>query len=139
MKKITILLLTTFSFAHSGRTDGKGGHYNRSTGEYHYHHGYPAHSICGVNCPYNNIDATNHNSSNGAKSSKSTSKTQNSEEPLWEKHLFILSLGVFTYPLTGGLTFWLISKFKNIDVKYENLIWFIGYIEAVLLFYFLFY
>ncbi|MDO4495831.1 MAG: YHYH domain-containing protein [Clostridiaceae bacterium] len=36
-----ILLYTFFSyaFAHSGRTDSNGGHYNRSTGEYHYHTG----------------------------------------------------------------------------------------------------
>ena len=27
------------SFAHSGRTDFSGGHYNRKTGEYHYHNG----------------------------------------------------------------------------------------------------
>ena len=47
-----ILIITTFAYAHSGRTDSKGGHYNRSTGEYHYHHGKPAHEICGVNCPY---------------------------------------------------------------------------------------
>ena len=47
-----ILLLLSASFAHSGRTDSKGGHYDRSTGEYHYHHGKPAHTICGANCPY---------------------------------------------------------------------------------------
>ena len=28
-----------FIFAHSGRTDSKGGHYDHSTGEYHYHDG----------------------------------------------------------------------------------------------------
>lgn len=28
--------------SHSGRTDSKGGHYNRSTGEYHYHNGKPS-------------------------------------------------------------------------------------------------
>lgn len=42
MKKLTILILITFSislFAHSGRTDANGGHYNRKTGEYHYHNG----------------------------------------------------------------------------------------------------
>ena len=44
--------------AHSGRTDGKGGHYNRSTGEYHYHRGYSAHDHYDINgdgiidCPY---------------------------------------------------------------------------------------
>lgn len=26
-------------FSHSGRTDSDGGHYNRSTGEYHSHNG----------------------------------------------------------------------------------------------------
>tara|TARA_Y100000816_G_C25999514_1_gene522205 strand:- start:686 stop:1006 length:321 start_codon:yes stop_codon:yes gene_type:complete len=29
--------------AHSGRTDSKGGHFNRKTGEYHWHHGTFAH------------------------------------------------------------------------------------------------
>lgn len=42
MRKILLLfiLFITFisnSFAHSGRTDSNGGHYDRSTGEYHYH------------------------------------------------------------------------------------------------------
>jgi len=40
-KSITILLLliliSTFSYSHSGRTDSNGGHTNRKTGEYHYH------------------------------------------------------------------------------------------------------
>lgn len=45
-------------YAHSGRTDGNGGHTNRSTGEYHYHHGYPAHDHYDMDgdgdldCPY---------------------------------------------------------------------------------------
>jgi hypothetical protein len=44
--------------AHPGRTDGKGGHYNRSTGEYHYHHGYSEHDHYDMDgdgdkdCPY---------------------------------------------------------------------------------------
>lgn len=33
------LLINTFSLAHSGRTDAYGGHYNHSTGTYHYHSG----------------------------------------------------------------------------------------------------
>ena len=28
---------------HPGNTDSNGGHYNRATGTYHYHHGRPAH------------------------------------------------------------------------------------------------
>lgn len=38
--KRTIILLTCiviYAFSHSGRTDAKGGHYNRKTGGYHYH------------------------------------------------------------------------------------------------------
>lgn len=44
--------------AHSGRTDSRGGHTNRSTGEYHYHHGYSAHDHYDMDgdgikdCPY---------------------------------------------------------------------------------------
>ena len=48
------------SLSHSGRTDGNGGHYDRSTGEYHYHHGYPAHQHTDGTCPYDyndNIDS----------------------------------------------------------------------------------
>jgi len=44
----TILLISTLATAHSGRTDSSGGHYNRSTGEYHSHNsGYstPSYSL----------------------------------------------------------------------------------------------
>lgn len=42
MKKILlVLILVVFvcsvAFAHSGRTDKNGGHWNRKTGTYHYH------------------------------------------------------------------------------------------------------
>lgn len=40
------------AFAHSGRTDSRGGHYDRSTGEYHFHHGHPAHQHPDGVCPY---------------------------------------------------------------------------------------
>lgn len=36
---ITILGMASSVFAHSGGTDANGGHYNRKTGEYHYHNG----------------------------------------------------------------------------------------------------
>lgn len=60
---LTISLRTS---AHSGRTDSNGGHIDYDTGEYHYHHGYPAHDhydIDGdgvVDCPYELDDKTNH-------------------------------------------------------------------------------
>ena len=40
---VLLLFYTIFAYdfgdAHSGRTDANGGHYNRKTGEYHYHGG----------------------------------------------------------------------------------------------------
>ena len=52
---VALVLLSVFAFvavSHSGRTDSNGGHYNRSTGSYHYHHGYPAHQHKNGVCPY---------------------------------------------------------------------------------------
>lgn len=62
-KSICIVALLIFSLtiivsAHSGKTDANGGHYDHSTGGYHYHHGRSAHShydIDGdgtIDCPY---------------------------------------------------------------------------------------
>lgn len=59
---LVVLVWTIPAFAHSGRTDSSGGHYNRSTGEYHYHHGYAAHSHEGGVCPYDNVDRTGQSS-----------------------------------------------------------------------------
>ena len=36
---LTMALFNPLALAHPGRTDSKGGHYNRATGEYHYHNG----------------------------------------------------------------------------------------------------
>lgn len=49
---VLAIVLVLPGSAHSGRTDSKGGHYNTETGEYHYHHGYPAHQHTGGYCPY---------------------------------------------------------------------------------------
>lgn len=64
MKKITILIvlimiiISPLSLAHKGRTDSNGGHYDYSTGEYHYHHGYEAHQHPNGVCPYDYEDKT---------------------------------------------------------------------------------
>lgn len=49
---ILCLAIPSISPIHSGGTDGDGGHYNHSTGEYHYHHGYSAHQHYNGKCPY---------------------------------------------------------------------------------------
>lgn len=80
---ILSLLLAIVTLAHSGKTDSRGGHYNRSTGEYHYHHGYSAHDHYDMDgdgvkdCPYEFKDKTNHNN-NGGTGSKTTSTTKSS-------------------------------------------------------------
>lgn len=60
------------AYAHPGGTDSKGGHRDRSTGEYHYHHGYSAHDHTDMDgdgdldCPYDFEDKTNHRSESGS-------------------------------------------------------------------------
>lgn len=69
-----LLLLSPTVLAHSGKTDANGGHYDRSTGEYHYHHGYPAHQHYDMNgdgiidCPYDFDDQTDHSGRGGSSS-----------------------------------------------------------------------
>ena len=72
---ILLLLLTVPAYAHPGKTDANGGHYNRSTGEYHYHHGKPEHQHPGGVCPYDFEDTTGHNSGTSSGSSGSGSTT----------------------------------------------------------------
>lgn len=47
-----VLLLFSSASAHSGGTDDIGGHYDNSTGTYHFHHGFSAHHHPGGVCPY---------------------------------------------------------------------------------------
>ena len=47
-----IMLIAGVAYAHSVGTDASGGHYYRSTGEYHYHHGRPAYQHSDGICPY---------------------------------------------------------------------------------------
>lgn len=73
--------LLIVSFAHSGRTDSSGGHYNRSDGSYHYHHGYSAHNHYDMDgdgdldCPYTFDDKTNHSGSSSNGRTETTTKT----------------------------------------------------------------
>lgn len=61
---LLIFLLAITVSGHSGRTDSNGGHYNHSTGEYHYHHGSSAHQHYDmdgdgvIDCPYEFKDKT---------------------------------------------------------------------------------
>ncbi len=65
---ISLSCLVLTASAHAGKTDENGGHYDRETGEYHYHHGYPAHQHYDmdhdgdIDCPYDFDDQTGANS-----------------------------------------------------------------------------
>lgn len=60
------------AFAHPGGTDGKGGHWDHSTGKYHYHHGYSAHDHEDGVCPYDFDDRTGESSGTSGGSYSST-------------------------------------------------------------------
>ena len=49
---IFLCLVVQRSWAHSGRTDWRGGHHDRFSGGYHFHHGMGPHQHPGGVCPY---------------------------------------------------------------------------------------
>ena len=81
-----ILVIGIVSYAHPGKTDANGGHTDNSTGEYHYHHGYPAHQHTGGKCPYDyhnnesSSSSSGSNSSSGGKNYGSSSSENSSNE-----------------------------------------------------------
>ena len=100
---ISLLLLLSISVsAHGGRTDSSGGHIDSSTGEYHYHHGFPAHQHYDmdgdgdVDCPYEFVDKTEETSgsSTGRGSSFNNGSSNivtssNSSDRYSGKHIFL--------------------------------------------------
>ena len=75
-----LLLASIFTFtasAHPSRTDANGGHWDSSTGTYHFHHGYPAHQHTDGICPYEFDDQTDHSS--GSITSSSITSSVSSE------------------------------------------------------------
>lgn len=97
---LTIFLLPAVAFAHPGQTDEDGGHYDRSTGEYHYHHGYPAHQHTGGQCPYEFDDRTGWNS--GPSTSKSDTKFFDWSDPSNSWGIIILFC-VLPLPILFGI------------------------------------
>lgn len=79
---VSVVILSFFPlnvYAHAGKTDAAGGHYELSTGEYHYHHGYEPHQHYDMNgdgvidCPYDFDDKTSRNVGGTSSSSNSNS------------------------------------------------------------------
>lgn len=101
------VLLPPSALAHSGKTDSNGGHYDSDTGEYHYHHGYPAHQHTGGKCPYDYDDKTDYNSGN----SSTSSNTKTDEPDIFG--FIMVSLGL-------GILFFLIASFVCSKMKTET-------------------
>lgn len=59
---IALLIFVLPASAHGGETDANGGHFNSATGEYHYHHGFPAHQHEDGICAYAFDDQTDRGS-----------------------------------------------------------------------------
>mgnify|MGYP003377908942 CR=1 FL=1 len=77
---VFLFLFVIGAFAHSGKTDSAGGHYNHSTGEYHYHHGYPAHQHPEGICPYSSDNHTTESSGTSGSSAVSSSSSSSSAQ-----------------------------------------------------------
>ena len=84
MKRLAVLALAALLilpvYAHGGRTDANGGHYDSSTGEYHYHHGYPAHQHVNGTCPYNFDDKTDRNNDSSGGTAQNQDSKSNSDD-----------------------------------------------------------
>ena len=129
-----LLLCCTDAYAHSGKTDSNGGHWNHSTGKYHYHHGYSAHDHYDMNgdgivdCPYDFDDTTNVvNKSNAGITSRpkeiSKPTTDNPNTSVTEKSKKIhWGAIVENFPfVVGGFSMLLITISWIVHIFSENL------------------
>lgn len=82
---VAALIIPIGALSHPGKTDASGGHYNRSTGEYHYHHGYPEHQHINGQCPYNFDDKTGQRSGTSSSSKKSSPTPSPTPKPVVQK------------------------------------------------------
>lgn len=127
MKRIlllTFLLLFLFpaaSLAHSGRTDSSGGHYDKSTGEYHYHHGYSAHQHPDGVCPYNKKQSDSYNNESDKQNdtnSNSYKKDNTLSEKNVKKYINLLLPIVISVIFAGmflGIFFGILSIFEPLS------------------------
>ena len=121
-----LAILPITAYAHSGGTDASGGHYDRSTGEYHYHHGYPAHDHYDMDgdgipdCPYdfNEKDhdiKENIRESSGVKNTISTVRDSPQEKEKSEMRDILIVIALSFIIVFGQ---YLVIRQKNYDIAY---------------------
>ena len=128
---ILIAALALIVNAHPGKTDSSGGHTDKSTGEYHYHHGYSAHDHYDMDgdgirdCPYDFDDKTGQNSGSPSDSHNTSSKHPSSSSrptrSLWTDlvDFFGSPYGIFcAIAVIIQTIFALILIFVNLQAKY---------------------
>ena len=104
-------------FAHPGRTDSNGGHYDRETGEYHYHHGFEAHQHVNGECPFDFVDLTGQSSGNSTnkglalelEDARNVSEKNISEDSVVNSILRIATAATFVF----GWPLYILSFFIN--------------------------
>ena len=123
-KALTVIVaLLSILTLHSGRTDSNGGHWDYSTGEYHYHHGFPAHQHPNGVCPYDpNYSSSGsqaqynpHSSGSSSRSIPSSSRSSShtrTKEPVWREILTTIIFILLTPPYG-----WAIIYFSFIGIK----------------------
>lgn len=109
---ILIIIASVTAFAHPGRTDSSGGHTDRSTGEYHYHHGRSAHQHPNGICPYDKNGSTALETAGLVKVPERSTKPPSTPVPATpspteapsesELPLFITIIGTISLVLLGG-------------------------------------
>lgn len=122
----SICLFLFFSIivtAHPGRTDSAGGHYDYSTGEYHYHHGYSAHQHKNGVCPYDN-DNKSKSDNTPSSDNDTTVEYINSIkkldfEEIWVAILCLILIS-FLATIIASLFYWLFLKIPYIAKKEEE-------------------
>jgi hypothetical protein len=143
MMFILISMLVMQVSAHSGGTDASGGHWNRSTGEYHYHHGYPAHDHYDLDgdgdmdCPYDFEDKTDRNN-NHSQSAENDSepeakkKSQLTLKTLWSILVFSFYSSIIVWLIIAPIADKLIKKDYSFNI--DIVIFVLLFIVAVIIF-----
>lgn len=97
---ITVIVcsfFTSYVYAHPGRLDSNGGHYNRKTGEYHYHDGLgtsSSESLIEENDKYNNTNSTlKKENINNSVTNNTTKKTNTKNENNWLRNIIGIFIG----------------------------------------------
>lgn len=92
---LLIILLPLSAIGHSGGTDYQGGHFNRRTGEYHFHHGMGPHQHSNGVCPFYTGTRFTHTKSDSL-------KLENDSKPkpsFYDRHPLLTIMGVIVLGL----------------------------------------